>query len=106
MVRDTRDFAFALNLVTCFTPVRSPEGNGVSEAFVKTLKRDHAQVCPRPDALTVLAQLSGWSGDYNENYPHSGLQMRSPCEFIGSQSQPASCPVKRGLLHGQLCCGV
>jgi len=91
--RDTRDFALALNLVACFTPVRSPESNGVSEAFVKTLKRDYARVQPRPDALTVLAQLPGWIEDYNENHPHSGLRMRSPREFIRSQSQPASCPV-------------
>ena len=91
--RDTRDFAVALNLVACFTPVRSPESNGVSEAFVKTLKRDYARVQPRPDALTVLAQLPSWIEDYNENHPHSGLQMRSPREFIRSQSQPATCPV-------------
>jgi transposase InsO family protein len=31
----TRDFAAALNLVPCFTPVRSPESNGMAEAFVK-----------------------------------------------------------------------
>lgn len=36
---ETVDFATALNLVACFTPVRSPESNGVCEAFVKTFKR-------------------------------------------------------------------
>jgi putative transposase len=40
--RETLEFAAALSLVPCFTPVRSPESNGVSEAFVKTLKRDYA----------------------------------------------------------------
>ena len=35
--RETLEFAAALGLVACFTPVRSPESNGVSEAFVKTL---------------------------------------------------------------------
>lgn len=76
----------------CFTPVRSPESNGISEAFVKTLKRDYARVQPRPDALTVLAQLPAWIEDYNTSHPHSGLQMLSPREFI-HQSQPAPCPV-------------
>lgn len=38
--RDTRLFAQALNLTPCFTPVASPQSNGMSEAFVKTLKRD------------------------------------------------------------------
>lgn len=91
--RDTLDFAIALSLVPCFTPVRSPESNGVSEAFVKTLKRDYARIQPRPDALTVLAQLPAWIEDYNTNHPHSGLNMRSPREFIQSQPQPAPCPV-------------
>ena len=90
--RDTLDFAAALSLVPCFTPVRSPESNGVSEAFVKTLKRDYARIQPRPDALTVLAQLPAWIEDYNINHPHSGLQMRSPREFFQHQSQPAPCP--------------
>ena len=52
--RETLNFAAALGLVTCFTPVRSLESNGVSEAFVKTLKRDYARIQPRPDTLTVL----------------------------------------------------
>ncbi len=30
--KDTRDFAMALNLEPCFTPVASPESNGLAEA--------------------------------------------------------------------------
>lgn len=45
---DMRDFAVTLNLVACFTPVRSPESNGVSEAFVKTLKCNYAASIPGP----------------------------------------------------------
>jgi putative transposase len=44
--RDTRLFAQALNLVPCFTPVASPQSNGMSEAFVKTLKRDYVRISP------------------------------------------------------------
>jgi putative transposase len=47
--------------------VRSPESNGVSEAFVKTLKRDYVRVSPVPDA---------------EVHPHRTLGYRSPREFI------------------------
>jgi transposase InsO family protein len=90
---DTREFAVALNLVACFTPVRSPESNGVSEAFVKTLKRDYARIHPTPDAAAVLQQLPAWLEDYNEVHPHKGLRMRSPREFILAQSQPVPCPV-------------
>lgn len=90
----TIDFATALNLVACFTPIRSPESNGVCEAFVKTLKRDYARVNPRPDAITVLQQLPAWFEDYNALHPHSGLRMLSPREFIARQSStPAACPV-------------
>jgi putative transposase len=91
---ETVDFATALGLVACFTPVRSPESNGVCEAFVKTLKRDYVRVSPCPDALSVLQQLPAWFDDYNTIHPHSGLQMRSPREFIAQQSpNPVGCPV-------------
>ena len=91
---ETVDFATALNLIACFTPVRSPESNGVCEAFVKTMKRDYVRVSPRPDALSVLQQLPAWFEDYNANHPHSGLRMLSPREFIAHQSAtPAECPV-------------
>lgn len=90
----TIDFATALNLVACFTPVRSPESNGVCEAFVKTLKRDYVRVNPCPSALLVLQQLPAWLDDYNTAHPHSGLRMLSPREFIAKQSStPAARPV-------------
>ncbi len=79
--RETRLFASQLNLVPCFTPVASPESNGMSEAFVKTLKRDHLRINSVPDAATALGQIAGWFDDHNENHPHSGLRMRSPREF-------------------------
>lgn len=47
--RQTPFFAQALNLTPCFTPVVSPESNGLSEAFVKTFKRDYARVRSLPD---------------------------------------------------------
>lgn len=91
---ETIDFATALNLVPCFTPVRSPESNGVCEAFVKTFKRDYVRVNPRPDAISVLQRLADWFEDYNTIHPHSGLRMRSPREFIAEKSaSTATCPV-------------
>lgn len=47
--KETQNFAAALNLVPCFTPVKSPESNGMSEAFVKTFKRDYLRINPLPD---------------------------------------------------------
>lgn len=78
--RDTRIFARQLGLKPCFTPVRSPQSNGISEAFVHTLKRDYVHVSPLPDAPAALTSLASWIEDYNDNHPHSGLKMRSPRE--------------------------
>ena len=91
--KDTRDFACALGLQPCFTPVASPESNGLAEALVRTFKRDYVRTNPLPDALTVLRQLHRWFADYNDNHPHSGLGMRSPREFIRAHSSTATCPV-------------
>lgn len=90
--KETVEFASWLGLESCFTPVRSPESNGMAEAFVKTFKRDYVNVNPRPDAKTVLAHLAAWFEDYNEIHPHKGLRMQSPREFIRS-SKTAECPV-------------
>lgn len=87
--KDTRIFARQLGLKPCFTPVQSPQSNGMSEAFVNTLKRDYVRVTPLPDAETVLGLIAGWIEDYNENHPHSGLKMRSPREFIKAQTATA-----------------
>lgn len=90
---ETIDFAMRLGLVPCFTPVRSPQSNGMAEAFVKTFKRDYVYVHDRPDARTVLSQLPKWFEDYNEIHPHKALRLKSPREFIRSH-QPAACPVQ------------
>jgi transposase InsO family protein len=50
---ETVDFATALNLVACLTPVRSPERVGVCEASVKTFKRDDVRLnAPRMRSLS------------------------------------------------------
>jgi putative transposase len=85
-------FAHAIGLVPCFTPVRSPESNGIAEAFVKTFKRDYVRLNPRFDAAAVMAALDAWFEDYNEMHPHRALGMRSPRQFFRAH-QPAACPV-------------
>jgi transposase InsO family protein len=89
----TIDIALALNLEPCFTPVESPESNGMAEAFVKPFKRDYVRVNPIPDATTALEQIDLWMEDYNTMHPHSQLGYRSPREYISAQSQSAACPV-------------
>ena len=82
IARQTAQVAAALGIDLPFTPVRSPQSNGMSEAFVKTLKRDYASTVILPDAETILALLPQWFDDYCEAHPHSGLKYRSPREFM------------------------
>ncbi len=82
---ETRQFARSLGLVPCFTPVASPESNGMAESFVKTLKRDYVHVSPLPDSQTVQTAFYRWIEDYNENHPHSGLKYKSPRDFRRAQ---------------------
>jgi putative transposase len=78
---ETRLFAQQLGLVPCTTPSYSPQSNGMSEAFVKTFKRDYAYLSELPDAESVFEQLPAWFEDYNEWAPHKGLRMKSPRQF-------------------------
>jgi putative transposase len=81
---DTRALARLIGLVPLTTPIESPQSNGMAEAFVKTFKRDYAQVRPRPDAVTVIGQLDQWFAHYNTVHPHKSLGYRSPREFRAS----------------------
>jgi len=53
----------------------------MTEAFVKTFKRDYVDVNRLDNANVVMAQLSSWFEDHNENVPHNGLKMKSPREY-------------------------
>jgi transposase InsO family protein len=78
----TIEIAVALNL--CFTPVESPESNGMAEAFVKTFKRDYVRVSPIPDAAAALALIDTSMEDYNTALPIPGWAIAHP----GSTSCP------------------
>ncbi|KAB2704512.1 IS3 family transposase [Ochrobactrum sp. WV_118_8] len=87
IARDTASLLRDIGMEPCTTPVRSPQSNGMAEAFVKTFKRDYVAVNPTPDAETVMAQLPVWFDHYNNLHPHKALGYQSPREFINSQSQ-------------------
>jgi putative transposase len=79
-----------LGLEVITTPVRSPESNGMSEAFVNTLRRDYIESAELWSAASVIAQIPAWFEDYNEVAPHSALKMKSPREFRAEQALSAS----------------
>lgn len=86
---DTKQLGRDLGLTCCFTAAYSPQSNGMSEAFVGTLKRDYVYTSDCFDAETVLEMLPGWFKDYNEEAPHSGLGMMSPLEYKNQIKQGA-----------------
>jgi len=80
--KDTVCFGKNLGLDIRTTPPYSPESNGISEAFVKTFKRDYVWVSGIENAEVVMKQLESWFEDYNEKAPHKALKMLSPREYI------------------------
>lgn len=78
---DTVGVAESLNLLPMTTPAYSPQSNGMSEAFVNTLRRDYIAGADLSSAEAVLEQLPAWIVDYNVEAPHSALGYRSPAAY-------------------------
>ena len=70
-----------MNLKSCFTAAYGPESNGMAEAFVKTIKRDYVYVNDCESARKTIGMIDSWIKDYNEEAPHSSLDMMSPSEY-------------------------
>ncbi len=77
-----KNLANHLGLKSCYTAAYSPESNGMSEAFVKTIKRDYVYNSDCYSSDILLKMIKGWVNDYNEIAPHSGLGMLSPKEYL------------------------
>lgn len=78
---DTRKFARELNLEAGTTAMSSPQGNGMVDRFVKTMKEDYIAFMPKPNVRTALQNLAAVFNHYNENYPYSALGYHSPREY-------------------------
>lgn len=87
---ETQIHAERLELVAVTTLARSPQSNGMSEAFVNTMRRDYIESAELWSADQVIAQLPGWFEDYNEQAPHSALGMKSPREYRREKTLSAS----------------
>ena len=72
----------SIGLKNCYTAAYSPESNGMSEAFVKTFKRDYVYNNDCYSANFVQKKIKSWIKDYNEEAPHSALGMLSPKEYL------------------------
>lgn len=74
-----------LHLVPITTPKASPESNGMSEAFVNTMRRDYIAGADLASAPVVLEQVGAWIADYNAVAPHSALGYQSPLQYRQSR---------------------
>jgi len=93
IARDIRTFTESTGLSGCTTPIRSPELNGMAEAFVKTFKRDYVYGNHGPDAQSGPEQLPGGLDDYNEYHPHMGLNVKSPRQHRRAVAKLEECPI-------------
>lgn len=82
---DTVITAERLHLVPITTPAASPQSNGMSEAFVNTLRRDYITGADLSTAAAVLEQIPAWLADYNAVAPHSALGYQSPLQYRQSR---------------------
>ena len=76
-----RPFVRAMGLIPCHTPRRSPESNGLAEAFFGSFKRDYVYQACLETLAEVGQQLPAWIEHYNRHAPHSALGMQAPAEF-------------------------
>ena len=60
---DTICTADRLNLEPITTPKSSRQSNGMSEAFVNTLKRDYVSGADRSQAVALLEEAARWIDD-------------------------------------------
>src|SRR5713226_8555824 len=70
-----------MGLIPCHTPRRSPQSNGLAEAFFGSFNRDYVYQACLETLAVVRCQVPQWIEHYNQQAPHSTLGMRSPAEF-------------------------
>lgn len=79
-----RNFLERMGMVPCRTPCRSPQSNGIAEAFFGSLKRDYVYQSRIETAEDIERQVPGWIRHYNEVAPHSALKMQPPARFYSN----------------------
>jgi putative transposase len=72
-----RPFVRAMGLIPCHTPRRSPQSNGLAEAFFGSFKRDYVYQACLETLEEVGQQVPAWIDHYNREAPHSALNMQS-----------------------------
>ena len=107
---ETLRTADRLHLVPSTTPPSTPQSNGMSEAFVNTLRRGGQAGADLSTSWHALAQILIWIADNDAVAPHSALGYQSPQQYrrtmlqAGLMSKP-ELPYETGYtarMHGPL----
>jgi putative transposase len=93
-----------LGLTPITTPAYSPQSNGMSEAFVNTLRRDYLDGAARGTAAVLLEQIPAWIADDNGVAPHSALRYRPPTEYRRLQQQVPQAANATGVKEDTVSC--
>ena len=79
--RRLRSYLGQAGFTVCNTPIRSPESNGIAEAFFKSFKRDYVYQNTCETFFEIGGKIPLWIEDYNTRAPHSALGMLTPVKF-------------------------
>ena len=70
-----------LGIKQIFASYNNPKGNADTERVIRTLKEDLVWPNDFQTPFELQKALDKWIKDYNEDYPHSSLNYKTPTEF-------------------------
>ena len=68
-----------------FASYNNPKGNADTERVIRTIKEDFVWTREFRSLLEFTEQFKQWVEDYNNDYSHSTLSYRTPCQFEKEQ---------------------
>jgi transposase InsO family protein len=76
-----------LEIKQIFASYNNPKGNADTERVMRTIKEDFIWVREFSNPIEFAEQFKKWVEDYNNDYPHSSLKYKTPCQFEKEQLQ-------------------
>lgn len=70
-----------LEIKQIFASYNNPKGNADTERVMRTIKEDFIWVKEFSSPIEFGEAFKGWVEDYNNDYPHSSLNYKTPCQF-------------------------
>jgi transposase InsO family protein len=77
--------ASVLEIKQIFASYNNPKGNADTERVMRTIKEDFIWVREFSSPIEFSEQFKKWVEDYNNDYPHSSLNYKTPCQFEKEQ---------------------